>query len=67
MMWLGWLEEWYHKKQRHYDTTILWPAIKRQSDDIDSCRAAMALHCFHDTAWLYLGEDEIKRRIGELK
>ncbi len=58
----------YYQKQRKYDVDILWLAIKNQSpNDINHAKAAFALHCFHDSAWLYLGNDEISKQIGELQ
>lgn len=57
---------WY-KMQRGIDLQILWPACKKHALDTDRAKAAFALHCFLDPAWLYLGEEEIYRRIDELR
>jgi hypothetical protein len=72
---------WY-ARLRWIDREILWPTIKAQaphSNDCDlqalgscSCawldhaRTAFAVHALSDSAWLFLGYDEIKRQIGEL-
>ncbi len=65
---INWIKTWFYKRQRKYDVEILWVSIKNQSpDDMNHAKAAFALHCFHDNAWLHLGDDEIAKQIGALQ
>lgn len=61
-----WVIDWWHSTQRSVDLEILWPACKENSTNLDHAKAAFAYHAFNDSAWLCLGEDEIKRRINHL-
>lgn len=62
-----WLMNWWYERNRRFDIAILWPICKERARDMDHARAAFAVHAFEDDAWLVLGEEEIIRRIGELK
>jgi hypothetical protein len=66
-----WITGLWHARQRSIDVGILWKACKQEVDNqgmtLDHAKVAFAAHVYHDKAWLVLGEDEIRRRIGELK
>jgi len=68
--WLHWLADLWHAQKRSIDMDILWPTCKSEAEKagltMDHAKAAFAFHAFNDNAWLVLGEEEIKRRIGEL-
>ena len=55
-------DAWY-THQRLIDIQILWPVCIREAPDLDHAMAAFAIHCFHDPAWLILGEDTIAERV----
>jgi hypothetical protein len=59
--------QWWHARTRRMDIDLLWPACKREAENLDQARAVFAVHAFNDPGWLELGEDEIKRQIGELE
>jgi hypothetical protein len=61
------LRNWWYARLRKIDLQILWPQCRERSPDMDRAKAAFAVHAFHDRAWLILGEQEIYRRIDELK
>lgn len=63
---LCWLLELHQARQRAIDLRVLWPACRSAAPDLDTARAAFAIHAMHDPAWLSLGEDEIIQRISEL-
>jgi hypothetical protein len=63
---MRWLMNLWRERQRSIDLQILWPVCKENARDLDHARAAFAYHAFHDSAWLCLGDDEIKRRIDAL-
>lgn len=63
---MRWFWNWYDARRRRIDQEILWPSCKDGARDIDHAKAAFAVHAFNDSAWLALGEDEIKRRVEEL-
>jgi len=60
----------HHAYMRRLDLMILWPACKREAEergrDLDTARAAFAMHAFRDPPWLALGHIEISRRIDRL-
>lgn len=65
--WLhGWLFALLHWQQRRIDLQILWPICRDKAKSLDHARAAFAVHAFNEIAWMCLGEEEVKRRIGEL-
>lgn len=59
--------DWWRARQRAIDLRILWPICVQNAPDIDHAKAAFAIHAFMDPAWLALGEDEIIKRIEELR
>jgi hypothetical protein len=61
------LRAWWYARLRRIDIEILWPTCVREAGDLDHAKAAFAVHAFHDRAWLWLGEDEIIRRIEALE
>jgi hypothetical protein len=61
-----WWRFWY-AHLRSIDLKILWPACKEETGDLDHAKAVFAAHAFQDLAWLYLGEEEIRRQIDGLK
>jgi hypothetical protein len=68
---LTWLARPWHAHMRAIDLHVLWPVCAREADarslDLDCAKAAFAQHCFHDPAWLALGDEEIIRRIDALE
>ena len=50
---------WWHARQRAIDMKILWPTCVEGANDLDHAKAAFAVHCFQDPAWLALGEKEL--------
>jgi hypothetical protein len=59
------LDRW-HARQRNDDLSMLWPSIRDMAGDMNTAKAAFAVHAFNDKAWLCLGEKEIIRQIEEL-
>ena len=59
------LSLWY-RQCRRIDLKILWPICKEKARDSDHAKATFAMHAFNDPAWLFLGENEIKRQIDAL-
>lgn len=64
---LRWLANWWHARQRSIDLQVLWPSCVKLAPDLDHAKAAFAVHAFNDSAWLCLGEEEIKRQIDGLR
>jgi hypothetical protein len=64
---IKWLLDKWHARQRAIDLEILWPECVKHGQDLDHAKAAFAYHAFNDEAWLCLGDEEIKRRIDNLK
>lgn len=64
---LIWFVKRVNARHRAIDLSILWPICKERADDLDHAKAAFASHAFNDPAWMFLGEDEIKRRIDALE
>jgi len=68
---------WYWHTRR-CDLSILWPACKEEArrrraemgwsyqDALNHARAAFAVHAYKDAGWLWLGDEEIKKRIERL-
>lgn len=69
--WMAWLADYWHAKQRQIDLDVLWPSCKEAAHEqglpLAHAKMAFAAHCYHDHAWLALGEDEIYKRIDELQ
>ena len=63
---IRWLLRRWHARQRAIDVDVLWPACRDQAPDLDTARAAFAVHAYRDNAWMELGGEELARRIGEL-
>lgn len=63
---MKWLVDWWYARLRRIDMDTLWPQCLAQSFSLDHAKAAFAVHCFHDRAWLVLGEDEVARFIDGL-
>ena len=61
-----WLRGLWYAQQRKTDLAILWPACVTRAPDLDTAKAAFALHALHDPAWLHLGEENVVRFIGSL-
>lgn len=57
----------YNERRRQIDINLLWPSCKKFGNDLDHAKAAFAAHAFNDEAWTGLGEEEIKRRIDNLR
>jgi hypothetical protein len=64
---MNWLLSIWYKRLRRIDLEILWPACKDQAIDLDYAKAAFCLHAMSDEAWLFLGEDEVLKFIGQLQ
>jgi len=64
---VNWLYGLWYARLRKIDLNVLWPACKQQARTIDDAKAAFAVHAYHDRAWLFLGVDEVFRRIDRLK
>lgn len=45
------ISKWWRRRQRSIDMQILWPACKSQAPDLESAKAAFAVHAFNDPAW----------------
>jgi len=61
------LTNWWHARQRAIDMEILWPECCRQASDLDSAKAAFAMHAFNDPAWQHLGDKGIFMIIDSLQ
>jgi hypothetical protein len=48
---MNWLIEWWHRRQRLADLTILWPSIRDQASDFERAKQAFRLHAYCDRAW----------------
>jgi hypothetical protein len=68
---MNWLRSIWYRQQRGVDLAILWPSCKSAAAErgvsLDVAKAAFATHVYQDTAWLVLGEAEIRRRIDALE
>jgi hypothetical protein len=49
----------WRARQRRIDIDILWPCCRDGANDLAHARAAFAMHCFNDPAWIELGYDAI--------
>ena len=58
---------WWWARMRRIDLEILWPVCQREARDLDHAKAAFAVHCFNDPAWLALGEDAMIDFIDRLE
>jgi hypothetical protein len=63
---MRWLQGRWYARLRKIDLKILWPACLENAYNTDQAQAAFAMHAFNDPAWLFLGEDEIRRQIDAL-
>ena len=64
---LRWLLRQWRARQRAIDIQILWPACVREAKgNMDVAKAAFALHCYHDSAWSDLKQDELYTLIDGL-
>jgi hypothetical protein len=63
--------EWRSEHRRNLDLQFLWPAIRESALnmglEIESARAAFAVHAFNDAAWLVLGQSEIELIVAGLE
>ena len=57
---------WY-ARLRHIDIKLLWPVCLKGASDLDHAKAAFAIHCFNDPAWLDLGEDRLFEFMDKLE
>ena len=64
---MNWLRGIWYARLRRIDMQILWPSCKAQASDLNQAKAAFAVHCFHDRAWMFLGEGETYRIIDALQ
>lgn len=56
-----------YRRRREVDVDVLWPEYKKRAHwDIQAARDAFTVHAMKEKAWLYLGREELVRRIGEL-
>ena len=62
-----WLMDRWAASARDIDIDVLWPEIKRQCVDLQQARMAMTFHAHIDWAWKRLDENEMYRRIAQLK
>lgn len=60
------IKAWWHARQRRIDIEILWPCCVAGAPTLDRAKAAFAVHCFSDPAWLELGEKELFSFIDRL-
>lgn len=58
---------WWQRRLRRIDLDLLWPVCCAQAPDLDTAKAAFAVHAFNDPAWLALGEEEVIRFIDKLE
>ena len=57
------IREWWHRRQRRIDLTILWPAIHAQASGLDNAKEAFRTHAFSDPAWNGIAWPEIERML----
>ena len=63
---------WY-ERCRGIDLDILWPTLCEEArihapdNALAVAKAALALHCYNDPAWLFLGRDTIYTIIDKLE
>lgn len=63
---MRWILGFWYNRTRKLDLEILWPICKKQAKDLDSAKAAFAVHAYNDPGWLFLGKDNIYKIIDEL-
>lgn len=63
---IGLMKRLWHRRQRSVDLSVLWPACKAQTNNLERARAAFTVHARQDQAWLSLGYDEMLKKIGNL-
>lgn len=64
---MSWLLGLWYTRLRRMDLLILWPICCTNARDLDHAKAAFAVHAFNDSAWLWLGHDEIVNAIDKLQ
>lgn len=68
---IRWLANWllgsWYEHCRAIDVELLWPAILKHARSMDEAKAAFAVHAFSDPAWAHLGDEDVRRRIEELR
>ncbi len=64
---MNWLRGLWYKRLRSIDLQILWPCCKEGASSLDHAKASFAVHAFNDRAWMFLGADEVTRRIDGLQ
>ena len=60
------IKDYFDKRRRNLDLSILWPVCVENAETLDAAKTAFAYHAFNDGAWLSLGETEIFRIISNL-
>jgi hypothetical protein len=72
---IKWLQRWWWARQRATDLRILWPTCcelaakdTKNLDDhwVDKAKAAFAVHCFNDPAWVRHYEGDLFKVIDRL-
>ena len=58
---------WWRRRQRAIDLDLFWPICCAHAPDLDTAKAAFAVHAMRDPAWQALGEDEVIRFIDNLE
>jgi hypothetical protein len=58
---------WWQRRQRAIDLDMLWPICCAHAPDLDTAKAAFAMHALRDPAWQALGEHEVIRFIDRLE
>lgn len=64
---MKWLLGLWYSRLRSIDIKILWPICKEKARDLDSAKAAFAVHAFNDVPWKFIGEAETYRIIDGLE
>jgi hypothetical protein len=64
---LKWFVALWHARQRSLDRQILWPACVRQAKTVENARDAFLWHAQGDSAWTFLGTEEMLKQISELE
>lgn len=64
---MQWLIGLYYRRLRRLDIKVLWPTIRSRAPDLNTAKAAFAVHASRDPAWLVLGECALRDAIDALE
>ena len=64
---LRWIRGLWYAQQRAFDRKFLWPSCCELAPDLDTAKAAFAVHAYRDPAWLSLGEKNLYEAIDKLE